>query len=660
MMNNSNRFQQHAASHHAKMRRVKPRDNGNRGIVLVLTLFAVILLAGMVMFVINIGRQTARKTSLQNAADASAIAGSGWVARSLNTVAMNNVNMTRTLAMINVVDAMPDATMFTITEHTSELEAVQSTLGRGVQDSWVRDQLIDVSDEIRVELDTLVPMDAFFQSDDLTKYTFYEGPGGRGQFWTAMEGMDALSQVTMEKVGELAQINAVEGARVNLEREQGESGEFMAPLLPMIPWQRGEFDDFQFPLLNGLLPEDLDDKEFNRGPWDTIFGWRRLIGGQTPGYWVSTGGGKPRTGGGGGKGSVPIGRGAGGGGGGGGSRRFVKTGDREPDKYAVYGWHRWMLDRVGHFASDHIPRSRFMSWENRLTNYKVGYLFPGTAPRFVINPEFITDYDEAVQIAEDDRSRIKETWFVAVEVKSKYPRTHGSFLTPGTYSFFVDNNRDDRNTPRRVIVNGWMDAGTWGVEQIGDWQWRDEFEYELFWDPSIGIPLIKKADGTYETQTAYRVDTFVFIGVNVGEEYEIRNPHNFTDKTNMPAPIDLDHTQLAHDDEEARQNHLNYLAVARLDDRAKAWPTRFRGNKPYPNQVSVAQAHVFNNHSWDLWTQMWEAQLRPVEDVEAWIARIEETAGDAPPEVDQEEVEQLTEYLRAVRDLGEITTDRDR
>ena len=106
-----------------------------RGIVMVLTLLSMILLVGMVIFVINIGRQTSRRTSLQNAADASVIAGSGWVARSLNTVAMNNVNMTRTLAMINVVDAMPDSTMFTITEHTSELEAVQSTLSRGVKDS---------------------------------------------------------------------------------------------------------------------------------------------------------------------------------------------------------------------------------------------------------------------------------------------------------------------------------------------------------------------------------------------------------------------------------------------------------------------------------------------------------------------------------------------
>ena len=47
-------------------------------------------------------------------------------------------------------------------------------------------------------------------------------------------------------------------------------------------------------------------------------------------------------------------------------------------------------------------------------------------------------------------------------------------------------------------------------------------------------------------------------------------------------------------------------AVARQRDQALFWPGRFDRDKPSQHTVAIAQGAVFNNHSWDLWTQMWQ------------------------------------------------------
>ena len=246
---------------------------------MILTLLSVILLAGMVMFVLNIGRASTRRVQLQNSADAGAIAASSFVARSMTTIAMNNVNMVRLISLVNVLDAMPDSTRFTIIEHEMILEALGKASGSGLSDPWVSNQVDDMKMELNDELNILRPMDAYFTSYDIRRITFYDSPGGRGQFWHAMEGMDEVNQATVANLGELAQYNYHLGAHVNLDRMDGRKAAFMAPLLPSIPIQRGEFDDFQRPVLNGLLPDKVDDKEFNRGPFDAVYGWRCLIGG---------------------------------------------------------------------------------------------------------------------------------------------------------------------------------------------------------------------------------------------------------------------------------------------------------------------------------------------------------------------------------------------
>ena len=90
----------------------------------------------------------------------------------------------------------------------------------------------------------------------------------------------------------LAQLSAVHGGELNLRQDtRYDKAALMAPVLPQVPWRRGEFNDFERPVRFGLLPGadrrlrttptgaslgQVDHEITNRGPYDTVFGWRVL------------------------------------------------------------------------------------------------------------------------------------------------------------------------------------------------------------------------------------------------------------------------------------------------------------------------------------------------------------------------------------------------
>jgi len=622
-----------------------------RGVVMIITIIALILLASLIFFVINSGLQVNRNVETQHTADVGAISGATWVARSMNTVAMNNVATTRLIAMTNVLDAMPQAVEFTLEDQTAAFEAVgdqvSGTNGRDrVIARWVREALGgDMNDDERLEtqlqeeIDLLTPVDDLLNrsSFDIRETTFYDGPAGRGHAWRAMEALEAISLTAMDNVGTFAQVTAVTGADAN----SPESETFMLPLEPAIPWQHGAFNDWERPVRQGLLPTAIDDKVTHRGPWDTVLGYRRSVGGQSEGYWSS---GDVNVAGG-GRGSVPLGRGVS-------SRGQWTETSREPDAYAVWGPYNEMLRTVNGFRWSHLRHSRFNQWVRRISDTKLGYLWPGTDVRNIRDPEWITDFEEAAAIAEGNRSRIAETMFAVVEVRSTQPSSGNSL--PGRWVY--DGLTRGTHTRARIVrARGWVDPRDWQVPQMHDWVWRDEFEVQVWNDGELGLPPRTDIDGNRIPYTIWRVDDWVFLGVNVGDNVPIRNPHNFGSRANLPAPVDLDHSEVSPTPED-RLRHLSFFSVSsRLDD-ALIWRSRFRGAKPHPRMVKVAQAGVFNNHSFDLWTQMWQAQLEPVSDMPLWLDRLEVAADEAGSGgmVDSVTLEDSHDYLNAFRDVSQF------
>jgi hypothetical protein len=79
---------------------------------------------------------------------------------------------------------------------------------------------------------------------------------------------------------------------------------------------------------------------------------------------------------------------------------------------------------------------------------------------------------------------------------------------------------------------------------------------------------------------------------------------------------------------------------------------------PTNSVITVSQAQIFNNTSWDLWTQDWRAQLMPVQDWADWSDRLRVGIGDADRTcgaITQTEVEKAYDYVsRIPAELAEV------
>jgi hypothetical protein len=356
-----------------------------------------------------------------------------------------------------------------------------------------------------------------------------------------------------------------------------------------------------------------------------------------------------------------------------------------PTAYRCYGPYEWLKRRVHSYSAEHLYYTRLGWYEGRVADRKLYNIYPNELPveytdnsglsvrhrdwyhydghlinsgiREVISPDWRTNFDEAASIAEARTPEIRETAFMVIEIKSRYPVGHSGFMSPGSWALVEEDNRI---SPRMVVVGGWEDPRRWGVDQTSNWCWRDEWDYQVYYDQTIGLPPSYEPstnpDGSSTQrpvmQTVYRIDHFVFAGVNVGEEAGVTNPYAGFDPggDDAPAPMNLDPQRLKHEDEMARMNYLSVLAVVRRPDTPQAWPSRFRGGRPTPNLYAMAQARVFNNHSWDLWTQMWHSELEPVSHYEDWTAAV--VAGEAPQGVSEMELQALEKYMTATRDLA--------
>jgi len=85
---------------------------------------------------------------------------------------------------------------------------------------------------------------------------------------------------------------------------------------------------------------------------------------------------------------------------------------------------------------------------------------------------------------------------------------------------------------------------------------------------------------------------------------------------------------------------------------APFWPSRFKTISPIDGTLAVAQAKVFNNKSFGLWTQDWQVQLMPVTrivpqgDNESWVSMLQAGIGDAgAANVSPDELEIALKYL---------------
>jgi len=635
------------------------------GQVLMIVLLAIVLLAGIIFYVINVSDQVNRRVSMQNAADAAAISGASWMARSMNVIAMNNVACTRVLALVPILDSFPLSTKMAYEEVDAWTGRLDDQLKRGVPDSWIRDGLQSLRDRMARQRDVLAPMHAYFNPGGqigapITPLTTWSirgtgGPPPHGKLWQAAEAMDEFSQATLFSAPVLTQANAVRYGNLN-EAEVA----FVAPVLPELPAERTNYGDFESPVKRGRIPDHMYPQRL--GPYDRLYKWRdyryrnvrerdRLVPG-TPGR------GKIR----GGSGNVNVG----------GRRRgrsargttanpnphwTYRTVGRILMGYTVYGPYTWMLRRIRGYAMGwwhnrgyypgELSDTYFHEYQRKIADIKLGYMWGSHNPRYIHHPQWHTDYPKCRAMAAAG-ARVNRTMFYLVEIRSKYPKNAPGWMSPKTY---VTNGE----LPIAMWVKGWQDPAGWGIKQLNEWIWEDQYEYETTWDSKISIPHQRDpVTGEEKWHKVYMVATYVFGGIDVGGEVEVTNPANFDNRNDLPSPVVMTH---AHGDYDMSQPHhdlgvrrkvFSYLGIASKNDNPMVWSQRFGSGNPFRGVMAVGQAEIFNTTSWDTWTQDWKAQLVPVTDWREWTDRLrrgETDAADTAGFVDPQTVTRIREYF---------------
>ncbi|HET6429042.1 MAG TPA: pilus assembly protein TadG-related protein [Phycisphaerae bacterium] len=645
-----------------------PRPRRCRGQVMFIVLLGTVLLAGLVMYVINVGDRVTRKVQTQNAADSAAMAGASWMARSMNVVAMNNVAQTRMLALVPILDAFPLSAGMAHEEVGAWEQCLADQLRRGVPDARLRDGLESLRTRMARQRDILAPVDDLlnhsgFQMEEITTWSIrgHAGPAPHGRLWQAAEAMDEFSQVTASSAGLLSQMNASRFGEANTAEVA-----FVVPINPELPAARTSFNDFERPVKSGLIPDRAYPQRL--GPYDRLFRWRdyryrdirerdRLVPGR-PGHGAirgSTGnvdvGGRRRGNSARGNSSNPN------------AHWSYRTIGRVLEGYSVYGPYTWMMRRIHGYAQgqwhnrDYYPGeladTYFHDYIRQIADIKLEYMWGSKTAKYLHYPHWLTDYPQARTLAAQAAAgtpgapRITRTMYYLVEIRSRYPKGDPNYLSSGTY---VTNDE----LPIAMWIDGWADAADWKIPQLSEWVWEDQYSYETTEDWDIGIRMQTDATGQPVWQKVYMIAQYVFGGIDVGGEVEITDPSNYSDRNDLPAPILMEHPRgdydvaRPHHDEGVRRDLYSYLGVASRPDTARTWPARFGSDNPFRGVAAVAQVGVFNTTSWDLWTQDWKAQLVPVtqwgrwmQDMEAGISNASETAG----QVDPVQVRAIQEYL---------------
>lgn len=680
----------------------RKRDVSAGGAVMVITLLAIILIASLLFYVFNTGKSVQGRIVTQHAADAAAIGGAGQVARALNTVAMNNVETARIIAAVNVLDGIPLAVDLSVTDESEPglgdldaiAQAVRAQLQEGVVDAWLEHKLREMVDPTNtegliVELQQMRELDELFRGNPqmIPSMTRYRTPSGAmGLMHQAMRAMDAHSRAVMRSMGEAAQSSASHSAQANFGG--GDAGALLLPASPRIPWQRGAFVDYERPARFGLLPGadtrlkadntqtglgQIDNKLINRGPWDALFGWRHTNATEADPGRVPTGAAVP-------------------------PRAGPPTPAVEPKFYDVVG-----PDAMWQSV---LPRSRFARLHNiespvfapghltELTHRKSGYLWDQLPQSDIRDTQWEIDIAFDGERSSDRNDDCLDSLppglragslFVVVEMKSRRPGEKGLAQARGQTWNYVD--QPGRQSPYVIYRSDWFDpdrldgyqllgalsrnvkgAPTW--KKVQKYVWRISAVYQtdpagpdLGGDPSIGLaPKIvgKGATGApvYAAQEVFWEIDVMLVGANVGQMVAVDNPWEGFDRDapDSPAPIDLMATDLPADNPQARFQYLTFLGIARQSNKPTFWPSRFQGSQPYPYNTALGQACVFNNHSWDLWTQAWQSRLEPVDidRFDDWVGLADEAAAADVDAVglDRDEVRGIADHLRSVSTLA--------
>ena len=310
--------------------------------------------------------------------------------------------------------------------------------------------------------------------------------------------------------------------------------------------------------------------------------------------------------------------------------------------YKTFGPYEWAKSWITSYAYDALGDSRFREYYEQICSTKLNYIFGPINPTLkeIHSPFWITDLAQARVVNSPDGTAIRKvlTRYYYLEVISK--------SREGTVNWENDITSDNLGDPVAREFDGWVppeelyarifknNPEVKGPVQVGTLpMWRFTSE---------GKETILNPDGTVDKEwPVYFSWYFIFGGVDTGGEATILNPANWDSNDVPPAPMVMDGSddggagiegEYYSDDPDtgARREYFAYFSIVRSGTKSAVWGKKFQLSNPTGSIYTVAQAKIFNNSSWDLWTQDWQVQLTPVRDWGDWVRRMGLGLADVP------------------------------
>lgn len=593
-----------------------PRRSVRRGHAIVLTLLILLVTAAVAFGVLSIGRHARVKEMTHFSAQAGAESGASWIARSLNTVAMNNNAMARLIVQAGIVEGTPTA----VEMYQKDLKAIDDVMKTIDVKDLPRDwQPIDNANpinmafenfkhdnsaELRATTNALSYIRKQVKDEDLAMITHVQPtPDSKepGIIWQAINAMDDINQAVLENLEVQTQLSVLRGSILDTTARQTEASAFMLPTsTPLVPWKRGTFSDF--------APVIQEDHEYQISSmymeyiYNNNIEMLRQMTVQVPEKFKV-----PRNK----SGKCPVSQ-----------VRAVLSMSRpnttrmhtDPNATEIGQMtqpatrDQAVLKTIGTLLY-RLKNQRIVEQIDAISKHYVNQLWPDEKHpvKPIHDSQWITDPDKIYEIMDKNPKSIVEIAFVTLQIKSAFAPTDPKFRSEGSWVMLDQKNEASLNV-EYFPYNAQMDPRTWNkldMEQIHPRMWRENWTYQAHSDRTInlkGLPPDEK--NKYPKQLVYRLDDYLLVGINVGKELKLDSPYNFPNNASKPAPI----LYVTDESNPKASDRIKRTVVAQNHVRSLPWSTPVAPTEMASPMLAPYNLLVDNMDNKSLWFQGWSGR----------------------------------------------------
>lgn len=595
-----------------------PNHQGSerRGHAILLTLLILMLTAVVAFGVLSIGRRARVKEITQFSAQAGAESGAAWIARSLNTVAMNNSAMAQLIAQAGIIHAIPTA----MDLYNKDLKAAEQLFKQIDPKDLPRDwqpideanliaagyaQLVkETGHELSISQNTLNYLRKQASETELATVTHVlpkADASDSGAIWQAINALDEINQTILENLEIQTQLSVLRGSILDTTARQTEASALLLPTSnPLVQWQRGSFDDFAPIVLHDhTYMAAMSHFEYTINPNVSIL--RDLLV-QLPAKLKTY---KNREGqcyishl----RANKPI-------------RQDIRPKTSEEFNPSESGQ---MLTASAHDDAllatvggllFRLQNMRLIEHLNNISEKHLADLWSqkDAKPVVICDSQWITDQDKIYQIMDKEPQSIREIAYVTVQIKSLYDPSDPKFRSEGTW-VMLDQPSGKALPIEYFTYHKKLDPRTWtavGMQELHPRLWREVWPQQIHQDRTINLKALPPTpENKYPKQTIYRVDDYLLLGINVGKELKLDSPYNFPAGKERPAPV----LYIPNDPDPKASDLIKRTVVAQNHVRTLPWSTPVAPTETNSPLLAPYDLQVSNMDNKTLWFQGWSGQ----------------------------------------------------